>query len=117
MRSFLHRHGLRFRLHVARLPGKPDIVLPRYRTVVFVNGCFFHGHPGCKRATTPATNRAFWTRKIERNRARDADVRRALRKAGWRVITVWECQVREPARLRGGLRPLFALREGLRPIG
>jgi len=117
VRSFLHRNGFRFRLHGSRLPGKPDIVLPKHRTVILVNGCFFHGHPGCKQATNPATNRAFWARKIERNRERDAEVRRALRKAGWRVVTVWECQVGEPARLRRGLQRLFSLREGLRSIG
>ena len=117
VRSFLHRSGFRFRLHGSWLPGRPDVVLPKYRAVVFVNGCFFHGHPGCKRATTPATNRVFWTRKIARNRRRDAAVHRALRKAGWRVVTVWECQVGDPTRLRSGLRQLFTLKEGLHPIG
>jgi len=106
VRSFLHRHGFRFRLHASSLPGKPDVVMAKHRTVVFVNGCFFHGHRGCKRATTPATNRAFWTRKIERNKERDARAIRALRKAGWRVVTVWQCEVAKPGRLERVLETL-----------
>jgi len=107
VRSFLHRRGLRFRLHVKRLPGKPDIVLAKHRAVVFVNGCFFHGHSGCKRATTPRTHRAFWTRKILGNRKRDTTAIRALRHAGWRVIVVWECQTRRPETLARSLRALI----------
>src|SRR5260370_11266358 len=90
VRSFLHRRGFRFSLNRRALPGTPDIVLARHRTVVFVHSCFFHGHRRCKRATLPATNRAFWTRKIEANRRRDRAAARALRRAGWRVVVVWE---------------------------
>src|SRR5712671_3329669 len=106
VRSFLHRQGFRFRLHARALPGKPDVVMAKHRTVVFVNGCFFHGHSGCKRATTPATNRRFWARKIERNKERDALAIRALRKAGWRVVTVWQCDVGKPGRLERVFREL-----------
>jgi DNA mismatch endonuclease (patch repair protein) len=93
VRSVLHRHGLRFRLHVRDLPGRPDIVLPRHRTVILVHGCFWHRHIGCARSMLPATNRAWWIAKLRRNRARDRRVLRELRAAGWRVIVVWECQL------------------------
>jgi DNA mismatch endonuclease (patch repair protein) len=93
VRSWLHRHGLRFRLHKAGLPGRPDLVLARYRTVIFVHGCFWHRHPRCRYATTPSTNRAFWRRKFEQNVARDTRQRRELGSLGWRVLVIWECQV------------------------
>jgi len=92
VRSFLHRAGLRFRLH-ARLPGKPDLVFPKYRTVVFVHGCFWHRHKGCRFATTPASNAAFWQEKFVANVSRDAVVKKALRKLGWRVRVIWACQL------------------------
>ncbi|GAB3309970.1 very short patch repair endonuclease [Luteimonas notoginsengisoli] len=94
VRSFLHRAGLRFRLH-AKLPGKPDLVLPRYETVVFVHGCFWHRHEGCRYATTPASNVEFWQEKFAGNVQRDARVKRQLEEAGWRVETVWACQLGE----------------------
>lgn len=100
VRSFLHAQGLRFALHGKSLPGRPDVVLPRYRAVIFVHGCFWHRHPGCRFATTPSTNRTFWREKFEGNIARDKRSRRALRLAGWRVFTVWECSATD-ARLRG----------------
>jgi DNA mismatch endonuclease (patch repair protein) len=90
VRSALHRHGLRFRLHVRDLPGRPDIVLPRHRTVILVHGCFWHRHIRCAKSTLPAINRAWWVAKLRRNRARD---RRNIRAAGWRVIVVWECEL------------------------
>ena len=93
VRSALHHHGLRFRLHVRGLPGCPDIVLPRYRTVILVHGCFWHRHIGCAKSTLPATNRAWWVAKLRRNRARDRRNIRGLRTAGWRVIVVWECEL------------------------
>ena len=93
VRSKLHRHGLRFRLHVRGLPGRPDIVLPRHRTVILVHGCFWHRHIGCAKSTLPATNRAWWVAKLRRNRARDRRNIRDLRVAGWRVIVVWECEL------------------------
>src|SRR5712692_765126 len=92
VRSFLHKRGFRFTLHRRDLPGRPDIVLPRFRTVVFVHGCFWHGHRGCSRATIPTTHRSFWRKKIESNMRRDDVVLKTLKQEGWRVLTVWQCQ-------------------------
>ena len=92
VRSLLHRMGYRFRLHGKTLPGRPDIVLSRHRAVVFVHGCFWHRHRGCKDATMPKTRRAWWRAKLEGNAARDRRNQAALRRTGWRVLTVWECQ-------------------------
>ena len=94
VRSMLHRDGYRFRKNVKELPGKPDIVLPKYKTVIFVHGCFWHRHKGCKYATTPGTNVEFWQQKFERNVSNDRKHARELRKLGWHVITVWECALR-----------------------
>lgn len=99
VRSFLHRAGLRFRCHVSRLPGCPDIVLSKYRTVVFVHGCFWHQHPGCRRARMPTTNSRFWKLKLSKNIARDRVVRQALRRAGWHVHVIWSCELRRSRRL------------------
>lgn len=93
IRKALHGKGFRFRLHVKDLPGKPDLVLPRYRAVIFVNGCFFHGHD-CHLFKLPATRPGFWREKIEGNRQRDRATRAALDKAGWRHLTVWECALK-----------------------
>ena len=90
VRSALHRAGIRFRLHGRDLPGTPDLVLPRHRMVVFVHGCFWHGH-GCSRARVPQTNTEYWVAKIARNRRRDALASRRLRALGWRVCRVWTC--------------------------
>jgi DNA mismatch endonuclease (patch repair protein) len=98
VRSLLHRKGFRFRLHVRDLPGKPDIVLPRFRAVVFVHGCFWHGH-GCPLFKMPSTRRDFWKTKIDNNRDNDRKAAGALHDAGWRVATIWECAMRGPARL------------------
>lgn len=95
LRSGLHRAGFRFRLHVRELPGRPDVVLPRWRAAVFVHGCFWHRHEGCRYATTPATRPDFWAAKFARNVDRDASDTAALRDAGWRVATVWECSLRK----------------------
>lgn len=94
VRSFLHRAGLRFRLH-AMLPGKPDLVLPRYRTTVFVHGCFWHRHAGCRYATTPQSNASFWQEKFAANVRRDAEVKRQLETLGWRVLVIWSCELDE----------------------
>ena len=94
LRSMLHRNGFRFRLHTRDLPGKPDIVLPKYRTVVLLHGCFWHGHPDCKRANVPKSNKDYWTQKIGRNIARDKENERDLNTQGWQVIRVWECELR-----------------------
>lgn len=92
VRSALHRAGLRFRLHV-KLPGTPDLVLAKYRTVVFVHGCFWHRHAGCSHAATPANNARFWRDKFADNVARDAKVRQQLEDLGWRVLVIWSCQL------------------------
>ena len=93
VRRHLHSRGLRFRLHVAALPGRPDIVLPRCRTVVLVHGCFWHGHPGCRFAYRPKSNVAFWEAKLDANIRRDERDRQRLAEAGWRVLIVWECEI------------------------
>ncbi|TKV76138.1 very short patch repair endonuclease [Rhizobium sp. AU243] len=93
LRSLLHQAGFRFRLHGRDLPGKPDIILPRYRTVVFVHGCFWHRHPGCRNATSPSTRPEFWSGKFAATVARDSRNATELTAAGWRVITVWECEL------------------------
>lgn len=94
VRSVLHCAGLRFRLHRTDLPGSPDIVLPRYRTAIFVNGCFWHQHSGCRRAVRPVTNQEFWNRKLDRNIVRDAVAVRNLEAMGWRVLVIWECELK-----------------------
>lgn len=93
VRKALHRAGLRFRLH-AKLPGKPDLVFPKYRSVVFVHGCFWHRHEGCRFATTPASNTEFWKEKFKSNMQRDARVKQQLEALGWRVFIVWACDLR-----------------------
>lgn len=95
VRSALHRIGFRFRVNVVNLPGRPDIVLPRHRAVIFVNGCFWHGHD-CRAGRLPTSNGAFWSEKIAGNMERDARKARALRRLGWRVVSVWECKIRPP---------------------
>ncbi len=94
VRQFLFAHGFRFRLHRKDLPGKPDIVLPKYKAVIFINGCFWHGHPGCKYATIPETNRNFWSNKISGNMERDKFTFSVLEKMGWRVIIIWQCKLK-----------------------
>ena len=94
IRSLLHRQGFRFRLHRNDLPGKPDIVLPKWKTVVFTHECFWHRHPRCKRASMPADNADYWRAKFARNKARDKVNCKALEKTGWRVIIVWECELK-----------------------
>ena len=93
MRSLLHRGGFRFRLHAAGLPGKPDIVLRRYKTVVFVHGCFWHRHGDCKKATTPSTRPDFWQSKFDATVERDRRKTSELNAMGWRVLIAWECEL------------------------
>jgi len=93
LRKVLHGLGLRYRLHGAGLLGKPDIVLPRYKAVVFIHGCFWHRHKGCNIATTPKSNTAYWVEKFERNKVRDQKTVKELNKLGWRVFIAWECEV------------------------
>ena len=94
VRKYLFAHGLRYRKNVSMLPGKPDIVLPKYKTVVFVNGCFWHGHEGCKYFVPPKTNTEFWYAKFQYNQERDARNYQKLRDLGWRILIVWECEIR-----------------------
>lgn len=98
VRQYLHAHGLRYRLHGKDLPGTPDLVLPRYRTVIFVHGCFWHGHEGCRYFVVPKTRTEFWLTKIGRNVANDFRQQAELAARGWRVLTVWECELRPPQR-------------------
>lgn len=99
VRSFLHKVGFRYRLHDSKLPGKPDVVLPQYKTVIEVRGCFWHRHAGCQFAYFPKSNRRFWKVKFLDNVKRDARNTKALRKTGWKVIIVWECQIRNVQKL------------------
>jgi DNA mismatch endonuclease (patch repair protein) len=93
VRKFLFSRGYRYRLHVRHLPGKPDIVLPKYKTVIFVNGCFWHGHKGCRDFVMPKSRQKYWTPKIQKNVERDKLHGKQLRSLGWHVVTVWECQL------------------------
>ena len=96
VRSLLHHAGYRFRLHRKDLPGTPDIVLPKYRTALFVHGCFWHRHPGCRYAYTPKSRVDFWQKKFDENVARDQRNQAQLKEAGWHVLVVWECELKEP---------------------
>lgn len=110
VRSLLHRLGYRFRLHVRSLPGTPDIVLPKWNIVIFVDGCFWHRHSGCRFAYQPKTRRAFWQSKFRRNVQRDQQAFRDLKRLGWFPYIVWECEVHDLNRLELGLRRLFTTR-------
>ena len=96
VRQALWHKGFRYKLHVKDLPGKPDIVLPKYKTAIFVNGCFWHGHKGCKDFVIPKSNTSFWLEKIGKNKNRDEQNITALISAGWKVITIWECELKKP---------------------
>ena len=98
VRRYLFAHGYRYRLHEMRLPGTPDIVMRRLHTVIMVNGCFWHGHEGCRYFVLPRTNSDFWRAKIERNKVRDAEQRTELRAKGWNVIQIWECELKPSVR-------------------
>lgn len=95
VRSFLHQQGLRFRKNDKRLPGRPDAVFPKYRTVLFVHGCFWHQHPSCREGRIPDSNRDYWEPKLRRTVDRDNEHRRVLEERGWRVLTAWECELDE----------------------
>ncbi|PRX29975.1 T/G mismatch-specific endonuclease [Meinhardsimonia xiamenensis] len=99
LRRALHARGFRYRLHPSNVPGKPDLVLPKYRAAIFVHGCFWHRHEECRYATTPASRPEFWQAKFEANIARDLAVRETLLDSGWRVATVWECALRKPSQI------------------
>ena len=103
VRCVAHRMGLRFRLHRKDLPGKPDLVFPKHRLAVFVHGCFWHRHPGCARASMPSTRAEFWRAKFDANVARDARQQAALEALGWTVLVLWECRLKEEAKIEGAL--------------
>lgn len=100
LRRALHVCGFRYRLHLKILPGRPDLVFPKYHAIVFVHGCFWHRHEGCRYTSTPSTHPEFWQAKFDANVARDRDVQDKLLVAGWRVATVWECKLRKPEQIK-----------------
>lgn len=114
VRSAAHGLGLRFRLHRRDLPGSPDMVLPRHRTALFVHGCFWHRHQGCRRSSMPIRNAEFWKAKFDRNVTRDHEAKIALEAQGWRVLVIWECQTKSQSQLEYRLVQWFALQP---PIG
>ena len=107
VRKYLFSRGLRFRVQVRKLPGNPDIALPKYRTVIFVNGCFWHGHEGCRYFRLPKSNIEFWEQKIKNNVARDIRNENELKSLGWRVIRVWECDIKRAAGREEYLQDLY----------
>jgi DNA mismatch endonuclease (patch repair protein) len=109
VRRWLHANGFRFRLHRRDLAGTPDLVLPRYRIAVFVHGCFWHRHSGCRRATVPKTRREFWEAKLTRNTERDRVAQQELVRLGWHVVVVWECETKKDSALRQVFESLLPL--------
>ncbi len=107
VRKFLFGNGFRYRLHSSKLPGKPDIILPKYKTVIFVHGCFWHGHKGCRYFVVPKTRTDWWLNKINGNIANDKKKKLALHKEEWKVITLWECDLK-PAKREATLKKLLA---------
>lgn len=99
VRSLVHRMGYRFRIHRRDMPGNPDVVLPRHRKVIFVHGCFWHGHKRCSRSKRPSSNKRFWTDKLNKNIQRDKRFRKELRKMGWKILVVWECKTKNLQKL------------------
>ena len=95
VRRFLHKNGFRYRLHVKNTPGKPDMVLPKYKTVIFIHGCFWHGHEGCKYYVVPKTRTEWWLHKIGTNISNDANSENSLQAAGWKIIKIWECELKK----------------------
>ena len=120
VRKYLWRHGFRYRLNHPRLPGKPDVVMRKYRTCIFINGCFWHGHEGCKYYTIPKTNTDFWVNKVKRNQERDHEVQHKLAEMGWHCISIWECELKPNKReatlqsLEFTLNRIFLLDRGAR---
>lgn len=111
VRRFLHSAGLRYALHVRLLPGAPDLSFPARRAVVFVHGCFWHQHPGCGAASRPKSKLEYWTKKLDRNVERDRKHRVDLEAAGWKVLTIWECEVRDKAKLQQLASQLLQLKK------
>lgn len=108
VRKVAHALGLRFRLHRSDLPGRPDLVFPKYRTVIFVHGCFWHRHPGCSKASTPKTSTEMWQAKFKRNVERDAENIAQLSGLGWRTAVIWECETKSPDLLAHQIKSIFA---------
>jgi DNA mismatch endonuclease (patch repair protein) len=108
IRSLVHRLGYRFRLHRKDLPGKPDLVFPSRRKVIFVHGCFWHQHPGCREGRVPESRRDYWVPKLQRNQFRDAENLKLLEANGWEVLTVWECSLKKPKLLVKAVRHFLA---------
>ena len=106
VRKFLHENGLRYRLHIKALPGNPDIVLTKYKSVIFVNGCFWHGHSGCRYFKLPQTRKEWWAKKLTRNAEKDEENIELLKKLQWRVLCIWECDLK-PAKANKTLRKLL----------
>jgi DNA mismatch endonuclease (patch repair protein) len=100
VRSIVHNFGFRFRKHKSELPGKPDIVLTKYRKVVFIHGCFWHGHKKCSRSSRPQSNKSFWAEKLDKNIARDKRNKHDLELQGWKVLIIWECETKNMEKLR-----------------
>lgn len=111
VRKFLHTNGYRYKLHDKTLPGKPDIVLPKYKTVIFIHGCFWHGHTNCKYYVVPKTRTDWWLNKINTNKVNDTKAIKALKNKGWKIITVWECNLK-PAKVEKTLNALVAKLSG-----
>lgn len=111
VRKFLHRNGFRFRLNYAKIPGKPDIVLPKYKAVIFVNGCFWHGHEGCKYFVIPKTRTEWWMNKINDTKAHDKIIIDTLKKLGWNILVIWECELK-PGNLEHSLNNLLLKLKG-----
>ena len=106
VRKFLHAQGFRYTLHSKKLPGKPDMVLPKYKTIVLIHGCFWHGHADCKYYVVPKTRTAWWLNKINTNKANDEKAVKALKKEGWKIITIWECDLK-PVKIEKTLASLL----------
>ena len=107
VRSLLHNLGFRFRLHRKDLPGQPDITLPKHKKVIFIHGCFWHGHKDCSRSKRPATNKKFWNEKLDKNIERDKRNLEKLKKLGWDTLIVWTCEVKDISRLENKLQSFF----------
>lgn len=107
VRRCAHRMGLKYRIHRKDLPGTPDLVFPKYRTIIFVHGCFWHRHEGCRYTTSPSTRREFWQSKFAKNIERDERNTDELEKAGWRVVVIWECETKDDQRLTTILKGIF----------
>lgn len=107
VRSLLHQLGFRFRLHREDLPGSPDIVLPKFRTAIFVHGCFWHQHKNCSKSRRPSSNQDYWNTKLDENISRDKRKEKELSKLGWRVVTIWQCEIRNLETLTKKLKKLL----------